>query len=430
MVILKLRKEVVVSILKVDTQEYIELVDTLSLKISKLTAPITAIEIIKALIEGIKYEDTNRLQNNNVSSEFINYIIQSLEQYYFLDNTNTNLLVQKINNYLEGRYRPMVCGGSLYPTESHLFKQEIEKILNLSQQYHLERKNEVSLNQDVNLVFAPHIDFNIGLNALETYSKAFNFLFDLDYDIIVTIGTAHFRDTAYFMFSDKDYSTPLNNLKTDTDLIKTILDKITNNGPEPRQNSVELDTPSSGNKKRSVLVDNLAHFNEHSLELHLVFVSYVLDKMGKKIPILPILAGSVETGSNGNNPHLDIEYYKTLTDTIKNEILAKYKKVLFLCSGDLSHIGQKFSDNYDAIEKIDELIKFEKELLNLISTYNVDEYFDYLSKHNSCFKVCGYAPFYAGMLLAQKTKGILLDYSTWYERQEQSAVSFSSFIFN
>jgi AmmeMemoRadiSam system protein B len=135
------------------------------------------------------------------------------------------------------------------------------------------------------------------------------------------------------------------------------------------------------------------------------------------------MTGSVE----GNN--MDHTTYNQALEIIKTNIFKKYKKVLFLCSGDLSHIGQKFNDKYDALDEVKNLKQFEYNLIQLIERYEIDSFYNYLNENNKKWKVCGFAPFYAGMKLADKTKGNILNHSIWYERPKKSLVSFMSMIF-
>lgn len=438
MSLIKFREEIEIVIINDGQEDYIELIDKYSIKINKLTAPIEYLSIIKLIINGVNLKDiySNDVHFNeiNLSKESIDNVIINLERYHFLQSEKSLKLVTEIKNYENSDVRPNICQDSLYSSDPIKFKDEIRKILKLSES-DLKSKNLDYSSNISKVILAPHIDFNIGLESLKTYSMAFNNLFHFDFDVVVLLGTAHFKDSGYFMFCDKNYDSPLINLITDKDLIHTIISNYNHN--------LDLIHLEKEFNKNGILIDNLAHKNEHSLELHTVFLSYILEVKKQQIPIIPILTGSFNNNLNNNESK---HFYGELIQFIFNNIKSKYKKILFLCSGDLSHIGKKFGDEYDAIEKLSELQSFELELINILEQANPEQFYEKLNQINQIWKVCGFAPFYAGLKFLEleqntqenskennpqnKFQSKLLNYATWYERQRESAVSFMSMMFS
>ena len=421
----ELRKDINIKIEVIDNENLITLNDPLALNISNVIVPIHLLEFIKILIKGIDINELSQVITDlKLIENEVNNVILNLDKFCLLENSKVVKLRNSILEFQKIPIRPNVCMGNLYSSNPEIFIEEIKQIVDLSKEKIIgEFKTKLSSNNksnDVNLIFAPHIDFNIGLNSLEAYSTAFSNLHFLDYDLVVLLGTAHFKNSGYFMFSDKEYQTPLNNLSIDKELINQITDEyqLTNN----------IYNNNNDPNTTSILIDNLAHKDEHSIELHAIFVSYFnnLKNKDKSIntKILPILTGSIE-GKNMNQND-----YNAAIEIIKKNIFDKYKKVLFLCSGDLSHIGRKFNDNYDALDEIQNLKPFENNLIKMIENYEIDNFYHYLNENNKKWKVCGFAPFYAGMKLAEKSKGNILNHSIWYERPKKSLVSFMSMSFD
>lgn len=422
--LIKFREEIEVLVVNNGQEDYIELIDTYSLKVNKLTAPIEYLDLIKFIITGIELKDIYSIELN-LTKENIDNVVINLDRYNFLQSEKSLKLVKEIQSYLYSEIRPNICEDSLYSSDTTKFNNEICKILKLAEN-DLNAKNINYSNSFEKVLFAPHIDFNIGLDSLKCYSMAFNTLFHFDFDFVVLLGTAHFKDSGYFMICDKDYDSPLKNLNTDKELINSI---ITNY--KTKNDLLILEQKLN---RKGILIDNLAHKNEHSLELHTLFLSYIFKVKNQQIPIIPILTGSINNQLNDKENNL---FYNELLTFISNHIKTKYKKVLFLCSGDLSHIGKKFGDDYDAIEKMSSLHTFEVDLIKTLEKANPEDFYNKLNQINHIWKVCGFAPFFAGLKFAELEKNTLqnelkstpLNYSTWYERQRESAVSFMSMIY-
>ena len=413
----ELRKDISIKIEIINNVNIITMNDPLALNLSNVIVPIHLLEFIKSLINGIEIKDLNQVVIDLSLNEYeINNVLFNLDKYCLLENSKVVKLRNAIIEFQKLEIRPNVCQGNLYSSNSEVFINEIKQIVDINKNDIIGEFAKKNKKQEINLIFAPHIDFNIGLNSLEAYSSAFSHLEYLDYDLVVLLGTAHYKNSGYFMLTDKEYQTPLNNLSIDKELVSQIISDYKN-----------LFINNTIVNESAILIDNLAHKDEHSIELHAIFVSYFdfikNEDKSSNIKILPIMTGSVE----GNN--MDHTTYNQALEIIKTNIFKKYKKVLFLCSGDLSHIGQKFNDKYDALDEVKNLKQFEYNLIQFIEKYEIDSFYNYLNENNKKWKVCGFAPFYAGMKIADKTIGNILNHSIWYERPKKSLVSFLSMIF-
>ena len=102
------------------------------------------------------------------------------------------------------------------------------------------------------------------------------------------------------------------------------------------------------------------------------------------------------------------------------------KKILFLASGDLSHNGLKFGDDYDSEEKKLEIMNYDIGLIDSINSKNKNTFFDYVRTDHELKRVCGILPFYAMMDLTNPIFSKNLYYNFWYEEQTKSSVSICS----
>jgi len=363
--------------------------DPLSLVTPELTIPLDLIELIKSFdIEQTLASLESKLFNKNLnfSQLIIQNIYSQLVYFGFIETLEIKELRNKLKDYLNSNIRPPVCAGNSYSANGKTLSIEMNDILNFNKKGN--PTNAIAL-------IAPHIDFKLGGISAKVYSPAFESISTSDFDLIVLLGTAH-----YFMYTRKNFNTPFGDLQTDTDLLD------------------ELE------KYCDVTYDDLAHFPEHSLEFHLVLAQELFKN--KKFKILPILTGTIQgLFSKNSTPDEDFDYQKQIT-ALKTVLANSGKKILYLASGDLSHVGKKFEDKFDANTKLNDIHINDHRLIESLEKANVNNFYYQIANRNDKFRICGLSPFYALLSLIGEKRGKFLDYNQWYEKETESAVSFCS----
>lgn len=354
--------------------------------------------LITTFINGVNtFEFISIMLEENYQIPFssleISTIYNQLNSYGFIENNFIKEEKQKIKSYLDSHIRPYICADSSYPSNPIELSNELDKIL---------RNGEVSSEKEVIAIMAPHIDFRLGELTHKVYSPAFNLIKNCNPDLVVIIGTAHYKSSDYFMFTNKLYSTPLGVVETDFDIQSKISEKL--NG--------------------KITYDEMAHYPEHSLEYHIVLLQHILK--GKEFKILPILSGSLFNETNNKTLPNEVDEYSKQINAIKGVINESNKKVLFLASGDLAHIGRRFGDEFDASEQFDELNNEDKILINHLSKINKEAFFQEISKNNDKRRICGLSPFYAMLNLINPNSSKVLGYNLWDDTSTKTAVSFCS----
>lgn len=349
------------------------------LEIFKLLDGINTIENI---VKKLNYEE----EKTNEVLSFINLLAASL----FLENEAYFNKRRNIENYLKSNVKDSVCNGTTYPDDPNELKKYLEYILNASSK----------TNDKYDVILAPHLDFRTGKNTHLTYSKAFNSIDYNNIEFVVLFGTAHYRSTNDFMFTKKNYKTPFGEIKTDEEFLRLL----------------------ESNCKSDIHYDDLAHLNEHSLELHIIFLQYLLPT---NIKILPVLIGSPYEYLQNGYPD-ENNYYSNVISAFQKSLNEYNKNTLFFASGDLSHIGMKFGDNLDSNDLKNDIMNYDLGIIEKINKKNPNELFDYLRIEHSFRKVCGTFPFYAMMDLTKPIKSNNLYYNLWYEEQTKSTVSICS----
>lgn len=387
----KLRDDLLYNVVEYNGNNLIIIYDEIGLIQERIAFTNEELTILK-LIDGINsVEEIAKILNyEDKKIPLLLSFINNLANSFFLVTSLYLKKKKEIDDYLKSEIKDAVCAGTTYPENADELKKYVELILSSS------KKSE----EKYNVIFAPHLDYRTGNNTHLTYAKAFNSIDILSTELIILFGTAHYQSTNDFMFTKKNYKTPLGIINTDTEFLKLL-------------------EVNSGGK---IHYNDLAHLKEHSLELHIVFLQYLFKQ---KIKVVPVLIGTPFEYLNDGFPN-NSENYTTIIDSLKETIQKYGKKTLFLASGDLSHNGLKFGDNYDSEEKKLEIMNYDIGLIDSINSKNKQIFFNYVRKDHELKKVCGILPFYAMMDLTNPTFSKNLYYNFWYEEQTKSSVSICS----
>ena len=390
----KLRSDLIFENVFEKGQKILVIRDPLGICPQDIALPLDLGELIKDLPNFSSVDDillaANHKQLQLDLAAIVN-LFNSLDSFGLLETSRLKLIREDIRNYFNSDSRPSVCSGNTYPNEFYDAKSFFNDFLNFG-------KNK---NHKYSSILAPHIDFRVGLDAQKTYSNAFNNL-NTDADLAIIFGTAHYRSTDRFMLTKKNFDTPLGTLETDREFIKEFTIEL---GYEPT-------------------FDDLAHRPEHSIELHAILLKHIF--ANKEIKILPILTGSFhDYFRSASTPDKD-SYYMEYIQALKSTIDKTGRKTIILSSGDLAHIGRKFEDDFDAEPKLDQTMKSDKILINLLSESNQNEFYNEIQKDFDSRRICGLSPFYASLSLNGKLKCDDYSYGQWNERDTKSAVSFTS----
>lgn len=393
----KLRSDISVNVIKENGQEFVLMNDLEQIAPNPLAVTLQMYKILFTLDGIITWDELRKVFKTqlNGNDEILAIIFQNIETLYennFLETPEYLNRKKEIDQeYLSLEERPPVCSGNTYPAE----KNELEKYLN--EFFNSVNKNDIKKGAEN--IIVPHIDFQIGDVVHKTYAAGYHSLRDTDAELFVIFGTSHYASSDNFMLSEKHYSTPLGRIETDLELLDLLKSKY------PK-----------------LKIDEFAHKNEHSIELQAVLIQHYFKN--KNIKILPVLVGSFhEYMMNGSTPE---EHIKEFMDALKESLSEHNKKAVIISSVDFAHIGRKFGDNFDADEKLDELVKIDRNLIDSLVQNQHEQFFDKIKIDNDRWKVCGTAPMYSMLQLQNSLKGELLQYGQWYEQPTKSAVSFAS----
>ena len=114
-------------------------------------------------------------------------------------------------------------------------------------------------------------------------------------------------------------------------------------------------------------IDEVAHQNEHSIEVQLPFLQYV----SKDFKILPIMIG----------PDIDI---KRFAENFKDVLDQTKKNVIFIASSDFTHYGVNYGFVPFSSNVKDNLYKLDKKAIDQILKLDSDGFLDLASKSTIC----------------------------------------------
>jgi MEMO1 family protein len=249
-------------------------------------------------------------------------------------------------------------------------------------------------------VLAPHIDYERGA---EVYRDTYNSLKGQGKSLLIILGTSHYSNDKIWSISSKSFSTPLDVIPNSEDFYRLIKDNDVLKG----------------------YIDEWPHRNEHSIELQLPLIQFI---MQEEFEIFPILTGSLHEYIQGlKNIETDHEL-KDIIDNFKS-VLAQYGKPYIIISGaDLAHIGVQFGDQYglDALALGQSRLK-DEELLKCIGNADADSFFKTIQNEGDSRRICGLTPIYFQLKLLEGSKGEIVSYKQWTDGQ--SSVSFAGGLF-
>lgn len=403
-VIPKLRQDIVFKVLEENNKKQILLWDKSQIANPPLVFPQ---EIVSLLIAfdgkttfGQLRETISETYNGNPEAidEFFNsleQLINDLDYLLYLDTPRFEKIRNDIISYLNSKIRQSCCSGSSYPSN---VTELTNFIFNM-----LQSADFPKLNQKINGIIVPHIDYRIGYPAHHIYANVYQNIIEQNYDLFVILGTSHYGNSDYFMLTKKNFETPFGIVEIEVELIEEL----------------------THNYAYNLTFDDLAHRYEHSVEYPIIWIQHLLKKPNAKI--LPIAVGSFHDFIYYHKLPIEDERISTFYSSLRNVVFKKYKNPLFIASVDFSHVGRKFEDKFDAIDIIEDIKHHDFKLIENLKNGDHQSFFKELTLTQDKFRVCGISPIYSIFEILKPKKTHFLGYDFWDDRLNQSIVSFASF---
>ncbi|MFN4228080.1 MAG: AmmeMemoRadiSam system protein B [Candidatus Ratteibacteria bacterium] len=239
------------------------------------------------------------------------------------------------------QYRKSAFSGSFYPSKKEELKSLLDKFFkNVNYKEKIEKEKIIG-------VIAPHAGY-IYSGQVAAYS--FKLLEGMNIKTVILIGRSHHSYFKGAIIDDRDgWETPFGKVEIDKDIFEKLY------------------------KKKNFSVNKTLIDYEHSLEVEIPFLQYVL----KNFKIFPILVGDAS---------------KENTDSIANDlydVIKERKDWIIVVSTDLSHYYP-----YDLAKQKDLL------LLETLKSKNINLIYSYLSAKK--IEMCGDAALFILLKIAEK----------------------------
>jgi len=317
-----------------------------------------------------------------VSQSSMESIIREMDEAILFDNKRfAAALAVAGREYRQAPFRTPGLAGESYPLDP----DELREFLRDYVEGLDPTATPVANPEATRGLISPHIDYQRGG---EVYARVWSAAEQplASAELVVILGTDHLGG-GLITLTRQHYATPWGTLPTALDVVDAIAEAI---GPSVAYR------------------DEIHHRTEHSIELAMVWLHYVL---GEKSPaVLPVLCGSFERFIEaGDDPMAD----ETIGETVMvlQKVMAG-RKTIVVAAADLAHVGPAFGDRYPMDFARRARVKGADDvMLQLICDGDAEGFFQQLRDERDARKICGLPPIYMMLRLLADGRGTLLDYA-------------------
>lgn len=315
-----------------------------------------------------------------------------LERRGYLDTTTfRQRRSQRQKAFYQAKTRKPFHAGYSYPGKESLLSAFLQKLFS--------RADTDGIRRDARAIVVPHIDLKLGAEA---YARAYTALADSDADLFVIIGTSHYGSQDLFIPSERNYATPLGVVETDTALVRAI------------RSEVPFDLDGT----------DIAHRAEHSIEFQALFLQYLFGR--RNFTILPVLVTSFQPFVERSTPPSEALRFRQYIKALRKVLHRSRRKVAFIASADLAHVGRKFGDPFEASTMLQTVGAEDRNLLESLVRSDSEQFFQAIARVDDRRRICGLPPVYTMLEACRPENGRLLHYDQWHERETRSAVTYAS----
>jgi AmmeMemoRadiSam system protein B len=185
-----------------------------------------------------------------------------------------------------------------------------------------------------------------------------------------------------------------------------------------------------------LFADEYLHRGEHSLEFQVVFLKFIAQLRarrggrGRPFKIVPILVSSfhpmVETNTLPEKDPRIGDFLRRLRAQIESDA----RRVCLVAGVDLAHVGAQFGDEDTISPSFLNWVEAEDlRLIDRLVALDARGFFHEVAKDQDRRRICGFAPLYSLIHLLDGSRGRVLRYRQAFTRETNSAVTFTSVVF-
>ncbi|MHC5040435.1 MAG: AmmeMemoRadiSam system protein B, partial [Planctomycetota bacterium] len=339
-----------------------------------------------------------------IPSERLEEILARLDEALLLEGPRFQAHHEALQKaFREDPVRPATLAGKAYEADPEKLREELDTYFSPPEGPGLPEGGTRS--DPLSALIAPHIDLERGGHS---YTAAWRVAGEGPApDAVVILGTAHSGYTeGLFIGARKAFATPLGESPVERELMEAL----------------------AAERGEGLFADEFAHAQEHSVEFQVLFLQHLF---GATVPILPFLVCSFhEFVTSGKEPHED-ERVSGFVEAFRKVIEASGKRVMFVASADLAHVGPKFGDS-SAVDgaHLGGIRQSDMELLKRAGELDAPGFFGKIARNGDRTRVCGFPSIYTliRLLDGQPVRGVLRKYGNTID-PTGSAVTFAGMTF-
>jgi AmmeMemoRadiSam system protein B len=348
-------------------------------------------------------EQFMRRYGNLIMSDQIRKVIEDLDNHLLLESERFEEYKRQVEeDFVNSSLRLAIHSGTAYDSSPDFLSEQMASYFT-----HPEgpgKINPEASSNELKGIVAPHIDYERGGYC---YAWAYKDIAEIcDADLFVILGTSHTTAKNAFILTEKDFQTPFGVVETNKDFVASVIDKYNVN----------------------LFEDELIHKSEHSIEFQVVFLQYILER---DFEIVPVLCSSFQEMIEADKLPSDIPAISDFISSLKETISKTGRKVCFIASADLSHVGKRFGDQIELSSGLLALIEsHDKEMLKHVEQLDADGFYASIQRDDDNRKICGLPSIYVMLKTMDATQGKFLKYGQAPDYNTNSVVSFASLTFN
>ena len=337
-------------------------------------------------------------------AELVAQLVQELDEIVALDTPRYEAArLRKLDEYRTGGVREPVCAGGVYPNDPDGVRRLLRKGFEDDRGSGLPRGGPP--RGGLRAAFAPHIDYRRGGPS---FSWAYRAIAERsDAEVFVVVATSH-HSGERFTLTRNDFRTPLGLVRTDKDYV---------------------DEVARAYGETAAYADELCHLPEHSVELELLLLQYVRPE--RPFAIVPLLVGPfADTVARRSEPGDEADI-ALMVAALRAAERNSGKKICYLISGDLAHLGPKFGDP-DRVDapKAKWNRTCDAAFLSALETGRPTKVFAAVAEEQDERRLCGFPPAYTALAAAGETIGKTLFHDQFVCPRGTELVSFASVAFD
>jgi AmmeMemoRadiSam system protein B len=246
---------------------------------------------------------------------------------------------------------------------------------------HLSNTEDPEVEGEPRAILAPHLDYDRGW---PNYAAAYHTLRQVERpDRVVILGTNHFGIGDGVVLTEYGFDTPMGRCPADRAVVDKLVERM----------------------GRPVIVDQLDHVAEHSIQLHLPWLQYWYPDIPVVAALMPDpLAPMVED----DDERISGEAF---ADTLQDVLGTVGGRTLYVASCDLSHVGPQFGEPrpVDDQRKV-EVERHDRDMMAKFIAGDVEEFLAAMKWSSNPTRWCSVGTMAATLRLIKPQQIELLDY--------------------